>query len=192
MKICESSSKMSSEIDATQDSTDDNNIVNASSVMINSENTFQTLHFDQLEERNEVIEISCGSVKSLHSEVTQSDLLSDEKSVNSVENNQSQQASISESIETGFNSHTSYLFTELQYRKKYTTLELTPGCKPVRTKKKLCLTFNLHFKTNIGFIYIRVHNTWKEFSCVGKSPVGNIVPSLYYLSYSKPSQRANW
>ena len=102
---------MSSEIDSTQDSTDDNNIVNASSVMINSENTFQTLHFDQLEERNEVIEISCGSVKSLHSEVTQSDLLSDEKSVNSVEHNQSQQASISEPIETGFNSHTSYLFS---------------------------------------------------------------------------------
>ena len=56
MKICESSSKLSSEIDSTKDG---GSMVNASSVMIKTEDTFQTLHFDQLEQRNEVIEISC-------------------------------------------------------------------------------------------------------------------------------------
>ena len=101
MKICESSSKLSSEIDSTKD----NSLVNASSVMIKSEDTFQTLHFDQLEERNEVIEISCGSVKSINSELTQSDLLSDEKSVQLVEDKQPEEASIQEPIETGLYSH---------------------------------------------------------------------------------------
>ena len=114
MKICESSSKLSSEIDSTKDSTKDNSMVNASSVMIKSEDTFQTLHFDQLEERNEVIEISCGSVKSINSELTQSDLLSDEKSVQLVED--TKEASIHEPIETGLYSHA---LLPVQYRYRY-------------------------------------------------------------------------
>ena len=114
MKICESSSKLSSEIDSTKESTKDNSMVNASSVMIKSEDTFQTLHFDQLEERNEVIEISCGSVKSINSELTQSDLLSDEKSVKLVED--TKEASIHEPIETGLYSHA---LLPVHYRYRY-------------------------------------------------------------------------
>ena len=75
MNICESSSKLSSELLDPSDSEHEN-----LKSRTETETTFQTLHFDQLERNNETIEINCGSVRSIASEMTESVILSDDKS----------------------------------------------------------------------------------------------------------------
>lgn len=75
MNICESSSKLSSELPESNESEP-----RQLERRVQTETTFQTLHFDQLERNDETIEINCGSIRSIASELTQSVVISDEKS----------------------------------------------------------------------------------------------------------------